>query len=159
MFFSNGRCLMSERRLDGLKVAILVSDGFEQSELTGPREALDAAGAETEVISPRAGHLRGWNSKDWVDEVTLDRKPTDAKPENYDALVLPGGAISVDALMLQPKAVAFVKAFFSAGKPVAVICHAARSLESGNARDGRLTSWPSLKTDLSKAGAQWIDEE
>jgi len=139
---------------------MLTTDGFEQSELTEPRKALDAAGAETEIISPKPGKVRGWNMKDWGDEVTVDHTLDEADPNDYGALVLPGGVINADALRLQPKAVAFVKAFFDAGKPVGVICHAPWALiEAGAARGHRLTSWPSLRTDLENAGAEWVDEQ
>jgi protease I len=146
--------------LRGVRVAILATDGFEQAELTEPRQALDAAGADTEVVSPKDGKVRGWKMKDWGDEVEVDQSLDKADPKNYDALLLPGGVINADALRMQPKAVRFVKSFFDAGKPVAVICHAPWALiESGVVRGHRMTSWPSLKTDLTNAGAQWVDEE
>ncbi|HEX4152902.1 MAG TPA: type 1 glutamine amidotransferase domain-containing protein [Steroidobacteraceae bacterium] len=151
---------MAKDTLKGLKVAILATDGFEQSELTEPRKALDAAGADTEIISPKQGKVRGWKMKEWGDEVPVDQTLDDADPKDYDALVLPGGVINADALRLQPKAVTFVKAFFDADKPVGVICHAPWALiEAGTARGHKMTSWPSLKTDLTNAGAQWVDEE
>jgi protease I len=151
---------MAEDTLHGLKVAILATDGFEQAELVEPREALDGAGADTEIVSPKQDKVRAWKTKEWGDEMPVDQALDSADAQEYDALVLPGGVINADALRMQPKAVAFVKAFFDAGKPVAVICHAAWILiESGNARGHRLTSWPSLKTDLTNAGAEWVDEE
>lgn len=151
---------MAAKSLEGLKVALLATDGFEQSELTEPRKALDAAGAETEIVSPKAGKVRGWKMKEWGDELPVDRSLDAADPEAYDALVLPGGVINADALRTQSKAVAFVKAFFDAGKPVGVICHAPWALiEAGAARGHRMTSWPSLRTDLENAGAQWVDEQ
>jgi protease I len=151
---------MAKDTLKGLKVAILATDGFEQSELTEPRKALDDAGADTEIVSPKQGKVRGWKMKEWGDEVSVDQSLDDADPKDYDALVLPGGVINADALRLQPKAVKFVKAFFEADKPVGVICHASWALiESGVARGHKMTSWPSLKTDLTNAGAQWVDEE
>ncbi|HLW22928.1 MAG TPA: type 1 glutamine amidotransferase domain-containing protein [Steroidobacteraceae bacterium] len=146
--------------LDGLKVAILATDGFEQSELTEPRHALDEAGADTEVISPKPGTVRGWKMKEWGDEVEVDEALDKADPDDYDALLLPGGVINADALRMQPKAVQFVKSFFDAGKPVAVICHAPWALiEAGCAKGHRMTSWPSLKSDLLNAGANWVDQE
>jgi protease I len=146
--------------LRGVRVAILATDGFEQAELTEPRQALDAAGADTAVISPKQGKVRGWKMKEWGDEVEVDQALDRADPENYDALVLPGGVINADALRMQPQAVKFVKSFFDAGKPVGVICHAPWALiESGVVKGHRMTSWPSLKTDLTNAGAQWVDEE
>ena len=106
-----------------MKVAILIEDGFEQVEMVEPRKALDQAGAETSVVSPRNEHVRAWNFTEWGDnfpvDVTLDR----ARPDDFDALLLPGGVINPDKLRMQPKAVAFAKAFFDAGKPVAAICH------------------------------------
>lgn len=146
--------------LTGLKVAILTTDGFEQAELTEPRRALDAAGADTKIVSPKSGKVRGWKMKEWGDEVPVDQALDEADPADFDALVLPGGVINADALRLQPKAVEFVRSFFDAGKPVGVICHAPWALiECGAARGHRMTSWPSLKTDLTNAGAHWVDEE
>jgi protease I len=151
---------MAKDTLKGLKVAILATDGFEQAELTEPRKALDEAGADTEIISPKRGKVRGWKMKEWGDEVDVDQALDDADPEDYDALMLPGGVINADALRMQPKAVKFVKAFFDADKPVGVICHAPWALiEAGAARGHKMTSWPSLKTDLTNAGAQWVDQE
>jgi protease I len=146
--------------LRGVRVAILATDGFEQAELTEPRQALDAAGAETTIVSPKKGKVRGWKMKEWGDEVEVDQALDQADPKNYDALVLPGGVINADALRMQPQAVKFVKSFFEAGKPVGVICHAPWALiESGVVKGHRMTSWPSLKTDLTNAGAEWVDEE
>lgn len=146
--------------LRGVRVAILTTDGFEQAELMEPRKALDAAGADTEVISPKQGKVRGWKMKEWGDEVAVDQALDAADPKDYDALLLPGGVINADALRMQPKAVRFVKSFFDEGKPVGVICHAPWALiESGVVRGHRMTSWPSLRTDLTNAGAQWVDEE
>jgi len=151
---------MAKDTLKGLKVAILATDGFEQSELTEPRKALDEAGADTEIVSPKPGKVRGWKMKEWGEEVPVDQSLDEADPGDYDALVLPGGVINADALRLQPKAVNFVKAFFDADKPVGVICHAPWTLiESGSVRGHKMTSWPSLKTDLTNAGAHWVDEE
>jgi protease I len=146
--------------LRGVRVAILATDGFEQAELTEPRRALDAAGADTQVVSPKEGKVRGWKMKEWGDEVEVDQALDKADPKNYDALLLPGGVINADALRMQPKAVKFVKSFFDAGKPVGVICHASWALiESGVVKGHRMTSWPSLKTDLTNAGAEWVDQE
>ena len=114
---------MADKTLKGLTVAILVTDGFEQVELIEPRKALDQAGAETRVVSPKAKRVRGWKFTDWGDEVGVDAPLDQAKPEDFDALLLPGGVMSPDSLRLLPKAVAFAKAFFEAGKPVAAICH------------------------------------
>jgi PfpI family intracellular protease len=151
---------MAEQTLKGLKVAILATDGFEQVELTEPRKALDQAGAETRVVSPKAGRIRGWKFTDWGDEVRVDAPLDQAKPEDFDALLLPGGVMNPDSLRMQPKAVAFAKAFFDAGKPVAAICHGPwLIIETGAAHGRRLTSWPSLKTDLRNAGADWADKQ
>jgi protease I len=146
--------------LKGLRVAVLATDGFEQSELIEPRKALDAAGARTHVVSPKGGEIRGWNHADWGESVRVDVTLDGTGPDAYDALVLPGGVMNPDRLRMQPKAVAFVKAFFDAGKPVAAICHGPWTmLEAGCARGRRMTSWPSLKTDLRNAGAEWVDAE
>jgi protease I len=151
---------MARNTLEGVRVAILATDGFEQSELTEPRKALDAAGAVTKVISPKSGKLRGWNHKEWGEEVQVDQLLDAADPKNYDALLLPGGVMNPDALRMQPKAVAFVTSFFDAGKPVGAICHGPWTvIESGAAKGHRMTSWPSLKTDIRNAGADWVDQE
>jgi protease I len=151
---------MARNTLEGIRVAILATDGFEQSELTEPRKALDAAGAVTKLVSPKSGKLRGWNHKEWGEEVQVDQPLDAADPQNYDALVLPGGVMNPDALRMQPKAVAFVKSFFDAGKPVGAICHGPWTvIESGAAKGHRMTSWPSLKTDIRNAGADWVDQE
>ncbi|HTT05847.1 MAG TPA: type 1 glutamine amidotransferase domain-containing protein [Steroidobacteraceae bacterium] len=151
---------MAQRSLEGVKIAILATDGFEQVELTEPRKALQDAGADTEVVAPKAGRIRGWKTKDWGDEVGVDATLEDADPKDYDALVLPGGVMNPDHLRMEPRAVAFVKAFFDADKPVAAICHGPWTLiESGAVRGHRMTSWPSLQTDLRNAGANWVDQE
>jgi len=146
--------------LTGKKVAILATDGFEQVELTEPRKALDAEGAKTQVISPKSGEIKGWNLKDWGDTLKVDKTLADANPNDYDALVLPGGVINPDHLRMDPAAVNFVKQFASSGKTVAAICHGPWTLlEAGVLRGKNVTSWPSLKTDLKNAGAQWQDQE
>jgi protease I len=146
--------------LEGMKVAILVTDGFEQVELVEPRKALDQAGADTRVVSPKDERARGWNSTDWGDEVAVDVPLDRARAQDFEALLLPGGVINPDTLRMLPEAVAFVRAFFDAGKPVASICHGPWTvIEAGAARGRRVTSWPSLRTDLRNAGAEWLDEE
>src|SRR6476646_5085457 len=146
--------------LKGLKVAILVEDGFEQVELVEPRKALDQAGAETQVVSPRSKQVRAWKFTEWGDTLPVDVPLDKADAMKFDALLLPGGVLNPDALRIQPKAVAFVKAFFDAGKPVSVICHGPWTvIEAGAARGRRITSWPSLKTDLRNTGAEWMDQE
>ncbi len=146
--------------LQGLNVAILVTDGFEEVELTEPRKALNEAGATTRIVSPRHSLVRAWNFTDWSVALSVDVELDQAKPEDFDALLLPGGVINPDSLRIETKAVAFAKAFFDAGKPVASICHGPWTvIETGAAHGRRMTSWPSLKTDLKNAGADWVDEE
>ena len=145
--------------LSNKKVAILVADGFEQVELTGPREALDAAGADTQIVSPVEAEVEGWNHYDKGDKFPVDVPLAGASAQDFDALLLPGGVANPDQLRMKPEAVAFVKAFFDAGKPVAVICHGPWTLiEAGVLKGRRITSWPSVKTDLVNAGAEWVDE-
>ncbi len=146
--------------LEGLRVAVLVDDGFEQSELLEPRKALDEAGAHTAVVSPKKGTVRGWNHRDWGDELKVDVGLEAARPEDFDALLLPGGVMNPDRLRMRPEAVAFVRSFFDAGKPVAAICHGPWTVvEAGAARGRRMTSWPSLQTDIRNAGGEWADRE
>ena len=146
--------------LTGKRIAILATEGFEQSELEKPREALDQAGARTEVISPQKGAIRGWDEDDFGDRVDVDRALADALPDDYDGLLLPGGVMNPDKLRLEQKAVDFVRAFFRAGKPVAAICHGPQLLiEADVVRGRKLTSYPSVKKDLINAGAQWVDQE
>jgi protease I len=151
---------MTQPTLNGLRVAILATDGFEQSELLEPKKALEALGAETEVVSLKDGDIRGWNHKEWGQKVNVDQEVGDADPSDYDALVLPGGVMNPDSLRMQPQAVTFVRSFFDSGKPVAAICHGPWTIiESGSAKGYRMTSWPSLKTDITNAGGDWVDAE
>jgi protease I len=146
--------------LNGKKVAILVAEGFEQVELTDPRKALDAAGAHTSIVSPAKGEVQGWKHFDKADKFKVDVPLEQADPNQFDALLLPGGVANPDQLRANPEAVQFVHAFFDAGKPVAAICHGPWTLIEAGAVKGRtITSWPSLKTDLSNAGAKWVDQE
>jgi len=146
--------------LQNMTVAILATEGFEYVELTKPKQALEAAGAKTQVVSPKQGKIRGWDVDKWGDDVSVDVSLDSAKPDDYDALLLPGGVLNPDALRIQPRAVAFVKAFFDANKPVAVICHGPWTIiEAGVAQGRRIASWPSLRTDLRNAGAEWVDEQ
>ncbi len=146
--------------LAGKTIAILATDGFEQAELMDPRTALDHAGATTEVIAPKSGTIKGWKTKDWGDSVTVDKTLDQAKAQDYDALVLPGGVMNPDHLRMDPKAVQFVKEFVATGRPVAAICHGPWTLvEAGAVKGKTFTSWPSLKTDLKNAGANWVDKE
>ncbi|HEV7576663.1 MAG TPA: type 1 glutamine amidotransferase domain-containing protein [Caldimonas sp.] len=151
---------MASLTLQGTDVAILVEDGFEQVELLEPRRALDEAGARTRVVSPKDDRVRGWNMTDWGEQVKVDVRLADARPDDFAALLLPGGVMNPDKLRMNRDAVAFVKAFFDAGKPVASICHGPWTvLETGYAKGCRMTSWPSLRTDLRNGGAEWVDEE
>jgi protease I len=146
--------------LKGIRVAILLDNGFEQSEMVEPRKALDQAGAKTILVSPRKEKVRGWRHTDWGDDFTIDQNLDGADPNDYDALLLPGGVMNPDKLRMQPKAVEFVKSFFVAKKPVAAICHGPWTIiEAGEAKGRTITSWPSLKTDLRNAGADWVDRE
>jgi protease I len=146
--------------LSGKKIAILATDGFEQSELTEPRKALDQAGAITVVIAPKDGEIKGWNHTDWGKSVRVDKTLDQARPQEFDALVLPGGVMNPDHLRMEPKAVNFVREFVASGKPVAAICHGPWLLaEAGVVKGKTLTSWPSIRTDLVNAGAQWVDQE
>ena len=146
-------------RLDGKRIAILATDGFEQSELLEPKKALELAGAKVDVVSPNTGEIRGWKMKDWGDTVRVDRKLDEAKVDDYDGLVLPGGQINPDLLRVQPKAVQFVRDFFASGKPIGAICHAPWLLiEAGVIKGCRATSYHSIKTDMKNAGANWVDE-
>ena len=145
--------------LSGKKIAILVADGFEQVELEKPREALDDAGAETEIVSPSGDEVQGWNHDKKGDSFEVDVQLDDANPAVYDALLLPGGVMNPDTLRTLPAAVEFVKHFFEEGKPVAAICHGPQLLiEADVVRGKKLTSFESLKTDLRNAGAEWVDE-
>jgi protease I len=146
--------------LNGKKIAILATDGFEQSELLEPRKALDEAGATTVVIAPKAGRIKGWNHTDWGESVKVDKTLADANPQEYDALVLPGGVMNPDHLRMDPSAVNFVRQFVSTGKTVAAICHGPWTLiEAGAVKGKTMTSWPSIKSDLKNAGANWVDQE
>ena len=151
---------MASNVLEGKKVAILVANGFEQVEMTEPREALENAGAGTALISPEDGEVKGMNHEEPGDEFDVDVRLDDADAEDYDALLLPGGVANPDKLRMSPKAVEFVKAFVEAGKPIAAICHGPWTLiETGVTKGRTMTSWPSLKTDLRNAGATWVDQE
>ena len=146
--------------LDGMKVAILAAEGFEQAELLEPRKALEEAGAQTLVVSPAKGEVQGWKHFDKAEKVKVDVPLEQANASAFDALLLPGGVANPDQLRMQPRAVQFVREFFEAGKPVAVICHGPWTLiEAGVVRGRKLTSWPSLQTDLRNAGANWVDQE
>jgi protease I len=152
--------MAQQQNLDGLNVAILATDGVEQVELTEPRKALQEAGARTSIVSPQAGEVLAFQHHDKGESFPVDIVLATANPADFDALLLPGGALNPDALRTIPEAVAFVKSFFDAGKPVAAICHAPWTLIEADVVEGRtLTSWPSLKTDARNAGANWVDRE
>lgn len=149
-----------KQSLQGKRVAILVADGFEQTELEAPRQALDDAGALTEIISTRAGMVRGWKHTEWGDSFEVDRTLAQANPHDYDALLLPGGVMNPDKLRANPDAVEFVRDFFRHGKPVAAICHGPWTLINAGVVEGRrMTSYKSIQADLENAGANWVDEE
>lgn len=147
--------------LKGKKIAFLVAnEGVEQVELTEPMAAVREAGAETELLAPEAGEVQAFNHLDKGDTFTADRAVGEADVGEYDGLVLPGGVANPDQLRTEGDAVAFVRSFFAAGKPVGVICHGPWTLVEADVLKGRsLTSWPSLQTDLRNAGAEWVDEE
>ena len=151
---------MNHERLNGKKIAILATEGFEQSELEQPREALARAGAVAQIVSPEDGEITAWAEDDFGDSFNVDVRLEDANPDDYDGLLLPGGVMNPDKLRMEPAAVAFVRAFFEAGKPVAAICHGPQILIDADVLRGRkLTSYPSIKRDLMNAGAEWVDEE
>lgn len=146
--------------LKGRKIAILATDGYEQSELTDPKKILEAAGATVEVLSIKEGEIKGWNKTDWGSSIKVDRLVKDANPTEFDALVLPGGQMNPDKLRMDESAVGFVRTFTQSGKPVAAICHGPWTLiEAGVVRGRTMTSWPSVHTDLLNAGANWVDQE
>jgi protease I len=149
-----------EKKLTNKKVAIIVTDGFEESEFKKPLEALIGADAWVDVISLKTGPVKSWNEKDWGKEYNADKSIDDAKAEDYDALVLPGGVMNPDKLRTNKAVVSFVNAIMEAGKPVAAICHGPWTLiETGKVKGRKMTSWPSLQTDLRNAGAEWVDQE
>ena len=147
-------------KLKGRRIAVLATDGFEQAELAQPVDGLRAEGATVEVVSPKSGRIQGYNHHDKGDTFAVDRTLDDAQPAHYDALVLPGGVINPDMLRLEPKAIAFVRAFVQSGKTISAVCHGPWTLiDAGGVKGRKMTSWPSLKVDLANAGAQWVDEQ
>lgn len=146
--------------LNGKTVAILTENGFEEVELTSPKKALEEAGATVQIVSPQKNKVRAWNHDHWSIEMPVDKNLSDAKPEDYDALVLPGGVLNPDQLRRNKDAVEFAKDFLETGKPVAAICHGPQLLIETNLLENRsLTSFPSVQTDLKNAGANWYDKE
>jgi protease I len=145
--------------LNGRRIAILATDGFEQVELTEPKKNLEAAGAKTEVLSVKDGEIKGWKLTDWGDSVKVDKPVSKARVDDYDLLLLPGGQINPDKLRMEPDAVKFVREFAQSGKLVAAICHAPWMLiEAGVVKGRTMTSWPSVRTDLKNAGANVVDQ-
>lgn len=141
-------------------VLIISTDGFEQSELMEPKRILEEAGAKTTVASLKAGEIKGWDQKDWGKSVAVDMLVGDVKIDDYDALLLPGGQMNPDILRMEPKVIEAIRAFDAAGKPIAAICHAPWLLAEADILEGRtVTSWPSIRTDLTNAGAAVVDEE
>jgi protease I len=151
---------MMTKDLRGKKVAIVVANGFEQIELTDPRDALEEAGATTDIVSIEDDEVTGWNHTQWGDTFAVDVPIDDADPQDYDALLLPGGVMNPDKLRRDARVQRFVRAFFEAGKSVAAICHGPWTLiDAGVAKGRRMTSYHSIQKDLENAGAEWVDEE
>ena len=151
---------MAAQQLQGKRVAILATDGVEQVELLEPKKALDDAGARTVVVAPKTGSIKGWDHDHWGETIKVDQSLDDARADQFDALMLPGGVMNPDHLRTDERAVKFVRSFFEAGKPVAAICHAPWMLVEAGVVEGRtLTSWPSLRTDIINAGGDWVDRE
>jgi len=149
-----------DKKLDGKKIAILVADGFEQVEMTKPRDALKEAGAEVKIVSPKSGQIQGMNHADKGDKFDVDIELKEANLDEFDALLIPGGLMNPDQLRSTQAALDFTRLFFEAGKPVAAICHGPWVLiDAGVVRGRTMTSWPAIKTDLKNAGATWVDEE
>lgn len=146
--------------LSGKRIAILATNGFEQSELEVPRDVLKKAGATVEIVSLASGEIKGWDKKDWGRPVSVDKTLDEASADDYDAIVLPGGQINPDLLRVEPKALKFIKSIFDAKKIVAAVCHAPWLLiETGIANGRKMTSYKSIKTDVANAGAKWEDSE
>jgi protease I len=149
-----------EQSLNSIKVAILVADGFEQVEMTCPRKVLNQKGATTHLISPNKNTVRGWSHLDWGEKHNVDVPLTLARADYYDALLLPGGVLGMNALRMNRRAIEFVKSFFASGKPVAAICHGPQILIDADVVLGRIiTSYASIRQDLENAGARWVDQE
>lgn len=144
--------------LDGKRILILATNGFEQSELEVPRDRLKEAGAQVDVVSPESGQIKGWDQKDWGRPVPVDKTLAEVRENEYDAIVLPGGQINPDLLRVNPAAIGLIKSFYDAGKTVAAVCHAPWLLvEAGLAKGKRMTSYKSIRTDVENAGARWED--
>jgi len=151
---------MAQRELQGKRIAILAAEGVEEVELVEPRIALEEAGAETVLVSPESEKVRSWNFTEWGDEYEVDTPLAEARAEEFDALFVPGGVMSPDHLRLDERAVEFVRSFAASGKPIASICHGPWILAEAGLVEGKtVTSWPSIRTDLRNAGANWVDQE
>jgi deglycase len=148
------------QQLTGKRVAIVVTDGFEQDELVKPKEALEEAGAVAEIVSPNRDKVKGWKYTDWGTEFKVDKQVSKADPNSYDALMLPGGQMNPDHLRMDKRTIQFIHSFVRSGKPIAAICHGPLTLIEADAVKGRrMTSYPSIQTDLRNAGAEWVDQE
>ena len=148
------------RNIEGKKVAILTENGFEEVELTSPMNALEQAGATVQIISPQKDKVKAWDHDHWSIELPVDKNLSDANPEDYDMLMLPGGVLNPDKTRMNPDCVAFAQHFLEQGKPLAAICHGPQLLIETGMLDGRtMTSYPSVKTDLINAGVNWVDQE
>lgn len=146
--------------IEGKRVAILATNGFEQSELMEPKRMLEEAGAHTSIVSLEAGDIKGWKDKNWAESIHVDATVDDCSAGDFDALMIPGGTMNPDRLRMNEQAVQLVKDFYDEGKVIGAICHGPWMLAEANIVDGsKITSWPSLKTDLTNAGAQWVDEQ
>ena len=146
-------------QLEGMKIAIVATNGFEQVELIEPRKVLDEAGAETFVVAPESGTIKGWDHTDWGDDVEVDQTLEEASTDDFDALFLPGGVLNPDKLRMNQAAVSFVRSFFRDGKPVAAICHGPQTMIDAEVVEGRrMTSYSAIRKDLENAGADWIDQ-
>lgn len=150
---------MARQKLEDARIAVLATNGFEESELNDPVEAFRDEGAAVDIVSPEGGSIRGWKDGNWAAPLDVDRTIEDANAEDYDALLIPGGVMSPDKLRMREDATTFVREFFKAGKPVAAICHGPQVLiDCGVIEGRRLTSYPSIKNDLKNAGARWTDD-
>ncbi len=148
------------KHLQGKKIAVLTENGFEEVELTSPKQALEEAGATVHIISPQKGIVKGWDHDHWSIELDVDKNIDEANTEEYDALILPGGVLNPDKLRTNKKVIDFVREFLESGKPVAAICHGPQTLiETGLLQGRTMTSFPSIKTDLINAGIDWVDRE
>lgn len=148
------------QRLSGKRVAVLMTDGFEEVEFTEPKKALEEEGAEVIVVAPKSGEIRAWNKTQWGDAYRVDQSLDHADAELFDALLMPGGVMNPDSLRMESKAVGFLAEFIENEKPIAAICHAPQLFtETGLVRGRRMTSYPSVQTDLKNAGVEWVDEE